>query len=107
MKKLIFAFVLTSALVSCEKESSTPNTNNNPVTDTTNNASSSSVVNSIDCSSIQLTGTLKKGEFANSVSVKINYLGGNGKAYDSQTISSTGVSGLSAKRAAGVLVNGN
>ena len=107
MKKLIFAFVLTSALVSCEKESSTPNTNNNPLTDTTNNASSSSVVNSIDCASIQLTGTLKKGEVANSVSVNINYSGGNGKAYDSQTISSTGVSGLSAKRAAGVLVNGN
>ena len=109
MKKLIFAFVLTSALVSCKKESSTPNTNNNgnPVTDTTKNTSNSSVVNSIDCSSIQLTGTLKKGEIANLVSVKINYSGGNGKAYDSQTISSTGVSGLSAKREAGVLVNGN
>ncbi len=110
MKKLIFAIVLTCALFSCKKESSTPstnNTNNNGSTDTTKSSSNSPIVNSIDCSSMQLTGTLKKGEIANTVSVKINYTSGNGKSYDSQTISSTGVLGLTANLIAGTLTTGN
>ena len=110
MKKLFFAIVLTCALFSCKKESLTPstnNTNNNGSTDTTKSSSNSPIVNSIDCSSMQLTGTLKKGEIANTVSVKINYTGGNGKSYDSQTISSTGVLGLTANLIAGTLTTGN
>jgi uncharacterized protein (TIGR02145 family) len=110
MKKLFFTIVLTSALFSCKKESSTPstnNTNNNGSTDTTKSSSNSPIVNSIDCSSMQLTGTLKKGEIANTVSVKINYTGGNGKAYDPQTISSTGVLGLTANLIARTLTTGN
>ncbi len=110
MKKLIFAIALISALVSCKKETVTPDTTKNnggSVKDTTINTSGSPVVNSIDCSSFQITGTLNKGEVANSVSVKINYTGGNGKAYDSQTISTTGVTGLIAKLVAGTLATGN
>ena len=101
MKKLLFIFALTSALFSCRKE--TTNTNK---TDS-NTTTSSAVVSSIDCASNQLTGVLKKGEVVNSVSFKINYFGGNGKTYVSQIISSTGVTGLTAKLEAGILTNTN
>jgi len=101
MKKLFFAFALTSVLLSCKKETSNP-----PKTDPTN-PSSSAVVTSIDCASKQLTGVLKKGEAANSVSFELFYKGGNGKTFSSQSVNSTGVLGLTAKLSSGVLENGD
>ena len=101
MKKLFFAFALTSVLLSCKKETSNP-----PKTDPTN-PSSSAVVTSIDCASKQLTGVLKKGEVANSVSFELFYKGGNGKTFSSQSVNSTGVLGLTAKLSSGVLENGD
>jgi uncharacterized protein (TIGR02145 family) len=100
MKELFFAFALTSVLFSCKKETSNP-----PKTDPTN-PSGSAVVTSIDCASIQLTGLLKKGEVANSVSFELFYKGGNGETFSSQSINSTGVIGLTAKLSSGVLENG-
>jgi uncharacterized protein (TIGR02145 family) len=100
-----FLFLITLAFVSCKKETNSPNVNNN--SNTNSNNQSSALVNSIDCSSINISGNLKKGQDASSVSVIINYFGGNGKAYNSQNISSTGVSGLIAKLEAGVLAVGN
>ena len=100
MKKLFFAFALTSVLLSCKKETSNP-----PKTDPTN-PSSSAVVTSIDCASTQLTGLLKKGEVANSVSFELFYKGGNGETFSSQSVNSTGVLGLTAKLSSGVLENG-
>ena len=112
MKKIFFAFALTSALVSCKKETSNPNSTNTTTTtttktDTTTTTSSAPIINSIECASIQLTGILKKGEVANLVSVKINYVGGNGKTYAAQTINSTGVTGLVANLQTGNLTTGN
>ena len=110
MKKLILALALTSSLFACKKETTTPDkTNNNgsSVKDTTINTLGSPVLASIECSSFQLNGILILGEASNSVSFKINYTGGNGKAFGSQTISSTGVSGLTASLVAGTLTTGN
>ena len=114
MKKIIFVFALTSTLISCKKETSSPTTSNgNNSIDTTKNVDTTTqtvttpLINSLDCSGALITGTLKKGEAANSVSVKINYSGGNGKAYLAQSITSTSVTGLTAKLTAGTLVNGN
>jgi len=100
MKKLFIAFALTSVLVACKKESTTPTNNNN------NTTTNSAVINSLDCSSVLVVGTLKKDELASQVTVYIDYAGGNGKAYSTSTISSTGVSGLTAKMEAGVLNTG-
>jgi uncharacterized protein (TIGR02145 family) len=95
-------------LVSCKKETSNPNSTNTTTTKTdTTTTSSAPIINSIECTSGQLTGILKKGEVANLVSVKINYVGGNGKTYAAQTINSTGVTGLVANLLTGNLTTGN
>jgi len=107
MKKLIYVFALTSTLISCKKETTSPATNGNNSVDTTNQTVTTPLISALDCSGAVITGTLKKGETANSVSVKINYSGGNGKAYPAQSITSTSVTGLTAKLTAGTLVNGN
>ena len=63
-------------------------------------------IGSINCSSPTVLGTLTSGVAATNVSITISYTGGNGGSYTAQTISSTGVSGLTANLSAGVLVNG-
>lgn len=109
MKKLFFAFALTSALFSCKKETTTPttNNNNNNNSDTTSKTSISASVYSIDCSSALVIGTLKKDVSASSVTVMLDYTLGNGKSFSLQTIGSTGVLGLTAKLESGVLSNGD
>jgi uncharacterized protein (TIGR02145 family) len=98
MKKLLLALTLTTALASCKKET----------LDSSNSGSSSStLVSSIDCASSQQSGVLKKGEQANSVSFQVNYLGGNGKTYDAQSVKSSVLLGLTATLIPGTLVNGN
>jgi uncharacterized protein (TIGR02145 family) len=114
MKKLIFVFALTSTLISCKKETSSPTTSNgNNSIDTTKNVDTTTqtvttpLINSLDCSGAVITGSLKMGDASNTVTVKINYSGGNGKAYPAQSTYSTSVTGLTAKLTAGTLVNGN
>jgi uncharacterized protein (TIGR02145 family) len=109
MKKTILVVALISTIISCKKETTTPTTsgNTNTTVDTTPQTVTSPLINSLDCSSVTVTGTLKKGVEANSVSVNISYFGGNGKSYIAQTVSSSGVIGLTAKLSAGTLVNGD
>ena len=106
MKKLFFALVLTSALFSCKKETTTPNTNGNTnTTDTTKTSMNDVSISGFDCSGVIITGTLKKGDVASGVSAKLTYTGGNAKTYLTKTYTSTGVTGLTATLTAGTLSN--
>jgi len=53
-------------------------------------------VASLDCSGAVQTGSLVPGTAASGVSVALNYTGGNGNNYGGQTVTSTGVTGLTA-----------
>lgn len=64
------------------------------------------VVATLNCSSGTPTGTYTENTVSNGSKV-INYTGGNGRAYGAITISSTGVTGLTATAPAGTLTNGN
>jgi len=66
----------------------------------------SAVVQSLDCSSAVVTGTLYVGVSASGVSVNVSYTGGNGAVYDAQSVASTGVTGLTASLSAGSLASG-
>jgi hypothetical protein len=61
----------------------------------------------LDCANTTNTGTLVAYSAASGVSSSIPYTGGNGGTYSSQSISSTGVTGLTADLNAGILSNGN
>jgi uncharacterized protein (TIGR02145 family) len=61
----------------------------------------------INCGSTSITGTLTSGTAASGVSASVPYTGGNGGSYAAQTISSTGVTGLTATLTAGILANGS
>jgi uncharacterized protein (TIGR02145 family) len=60
----------------------------------------------INCGSTSITGTLTSGIAASGVSASVPYTGGNGGSYAAQTISSSGVTGLTATLSAGSLANG-
>jgi len=106
MKKIILVLTLTSALFSCEKETTTPNNSGNNTTDTTKTSSSDVTISGFDCSGVNIIGTLKKGEVASNVTATLTYTGGNGKTYLTKSHTSTGVTGLSATLLAGTLANG-
>ncbi len=95
MKKLILALALTSALFSCQKETTTPNTPSNDVS-----------ISGFDCDSVKIAGTLTKDKVASNVTSTLTYTGGNGKTYLTKSYTSTGVSGLTATLVAGTLANG-
>ncbi len=59
----------------------------------------------LDCASATNSGTLTEGVAAFAVS-SVPYTGGNGGGYNSQTVSSTGVTGLTATLATGTLASG-
>jgi uncharacterized protein (TIGR02145 family) len=61
----------------------------------------------LDCANTTNTGTLIAYSAASGVSSSIPYSGGNGGTYSSQSIPSTGVTGLTANLTAGILTNGN
>jgi uncharacterized protein (TIGR02145 family) len=61
----------------------------------------------LDCVGATHTGTLIASSVASGVSSAIAYTSGNGGTYGAQTITSTGVTGLTATLTAGTLVNGN
>jgi uncharacterized protein (TIGR02145 family) len=63
-------------------------------------------VGAINCGGATLTGNLYNGSVANGVSASVPYTAGNGGSYSSQSVSSTGVVGLTATLAAGTLANG-
>ncbi len=63
-------------------------------------------VATIDCAGATNNGTLAAGEPATGVNSVIAYTGGNGGTYSSQTVTSTGVTGLTATLVAGTFANG-
>jgi Fibrobacter succinogenes major domain (Fib_succ_major) len=64
-------------------------------------------VGSVDIEAATQTGALTAGAVASGVSFSIPYIGGNGSFYNAQTVSSTGVTGLTATRAAGTFAEGS
>jgi hypothetical protein len=60
----------------------------------------------LNCVGATTTGTLTNGTAASGVSTAISYTGGNVGTYAAQSVSSTGVVGLTATLAAGTLANG-
>jgi len=105
MKKLLLAFALSSALISCKKETATPNNSGNNTTDTTKTSNDVSI-SGFDCAGVKITGTLTKDKVASNVTATLTYTGGNGKTYLTKSFPSTGVTGLSATLDAGTLANG-
>jgi hypothetical protein len=65
-----------------------------------------SIVGSINCSSATNNGTLTSGTAASGVNSVVPYIGGNGGTYNGQTVTSTGVIGLTATLSAGTFANG-
>ncbi len=63
-------------------------------------------IGAIDCTNAALTGTLTADSVASGVSVQVPYTGGNGGTHSGQTVTSTGVTGLTATLAAGSFANG-
>ena len=70
-------------------------------------ASLPAVISVLNCASVTTSGTLTSGTVASSVSSTVPYIGGNGGSYSTQTISSTGVTGLTATLTSGTLSNGS
>jgi uncharacterized protein (TIGR02145 family) len=64
-------------------------------------------ITSLDCAGFLVNGSLTNGVAASNVSFVVSYSGGNGGPYSAQSISSTGVTGLTASLQAGTFVNGN
>jgi len=64
-------------------------------------------ITSLNCGSSNNSGTLISGNAASGVSSNIPYTGGNGGLYNGQTVSSTGVTGLTATLNAGTFANGS
>jgi uncharacterized protein (TIGR02145 family) len=63
-------------------------------------------INTLDCGSATNNGTLTSGTAASGVSSIVPYTGGNGGTHNGQTVTSTGVTGLSATLTAGTFANG-
>ena len=70
-------------------------------------AQPAAMVTTLDCAGATSTGTLTAGVAASGVSSSVPYTGGNGGTFALQTVSSTGVTGLTATRSAGSLVSGS
>jgi uncharacterized protein (TIGR02145 family) len=64
-------------------------------------------ISSLDCSNATSSGSLTAGVQSSATSVTINYTGGNGASHTGQTVTSTGVAGLTATLASGSFANGN
>jgi uncharacterized protein (TIGR02145 family) len=64
-------------------------------------------IGSLNCAGATSTGTLTDGTAASGVSSVISYVAGNGGIHSGQTVTSTGVTGLTATLAAGTFANGS
>ncbi len=62
---------------------------------------------SLNCAGVSVNGSLNNGAIASNVSFGITYSGGNGGSYSAQSISSTGVVGLTATLQTGSFATGN
>jgi uncharacterized protein (TIGR02145 family) len=60
----------------------------------------------LDCPNAVITGTLTSGQAASGVSASVSYTGGNEGVHTGQTVTSTGVTGLTATLAAGSFASG-
>ena len=65
------------------------------------------IITTLGCANRRLIGNLTSGTPATGVSFKVPYTGGNGGAHFGQTVTSTGVTGLTATLSAGNFVSGN
>ena len=63
-------------------------------------------VSTLDCAGATVTGTLVSGQVASGVSASVPYTGGNGGPYSGQTVTSTGVTGLTATLSGGNFASG-
>jgi uncharacterized protein (TIGR02145 family) len=63
-------------------------------------------VGSLDCSGATITGSLTNGQAASGVSASVPYTGGDGGFHSGQTVTSTGVTGLTATLSAGGFASG-
>ena len=63
-------------------------------------------IGALNCGSSTLTGNLISGSAATGVSASVPYTGGNSGFYESQSISSTGVTGLTASISQGLFASG-
>ncbi|MFM7402021.1 MAG: hypothetical protein ACKO4W_14075, partial [Bacteroidota bacterium] len=63
-------------------------------------------VGALNCSGATITGTLTSGQAASGVSASVPYTGGNGGFQSRQTVTSTGVTGLTATLSAGNFASG-
>jgi hypothetical protein len=64
-------------------------------------------ITALNCASVTNSGALNQGVTASSVSSTVPYTGGNGGTHNGQTVSSTGVTGLTATLTAGTFANGS
>ena len=64
-------------------------------------------ISALNCSSATNTGSIISGSSASGVSSSVPYSGGNGGTHAGQTVTSTGVTGLTATLASGTFANGN
>jgi hypothetical protein len=63
-------------------------------------------ITAFECNTIGYSGTVAAGFGASNTSFVVTYQGGNGGVYNSQSVSSTGVTGLTAELVAGNFANG-
>ena len=63
-------------------------------------------INNLDCGAATNNGTLTAGTAASGVSSIVTYTGGNGGTHNGQTVTSSGVTSLTATLAAGTFANG-
>jgi uncharacterized protein (TIGR02145 family) len=64
------------------------------------------VIATLNCGSAVVTGTLNSGQAASGVSASVPYTGGNEGIHTGQTVTSTGVTGLTATLSAGTFASG-
>ena len=92
MRKILFVLFAGMTLISCQKDNGS---NNNLA-----------LIKTLNCAGAINNGTLTAGTAASGVNSVVPYTGGNEGMYPAQTITSTGVTGLTVSLAAGTLVNG-
>lgn len=63
-------------------------------------------VTALNCSSATASGIIRTGQSSSGITVSVPYTGGNGGAFNGQTLTSTGVTGLTATLSAGNLAVG-
>lgn len=99
----IIVLLLTILFIGCSKDG-----------ENQTSAQTQAVVSSLDCSNATINGVLSnnnttiiQGVALNNVELKLNYSGGNGGNYSAISITSTGVTGLTATAVAGTVSNDN